>query len=196
MNVLTYARVSTEDQRLDPQQIELRDYCARSGFVIEQEFSDTISGGTSSRPGLDALVDRCSLGGIDAVVTVKLDRLGRSVLNVVSLVQRLKDMGVALICTSQGIDTRDENPCGKLIMGVLASCAEFEKSIIQERTRAGLRAAKARGKTLGRPSAKLIPEWQATVAQWRDEGGKGVRELAKRLGGVSTSTASRLAKSK
>jgi DNA invertase Pin-like site-specific DNA recombinase len=190
MNIVTYLRVSTEDQRLEPQRLELAEFCGRMNWTIEAEYSDVISGAKAERSGLDALLERCALGGVDAVVVVKLDRLGRSLLNVIGLVQKLKDMGTSVVCTSQGIDTRDDNPCGKMMMAVLAACSEFERNLIVERTKAGLRAARARGKVLGRPSEKLVADWPAVVAAWHAEtGGRGLRRLALRLGGVSTATA-------
>lgn len=197
MNIATYLRVSTDDQTLEPQRIELGEYCARQGWSVVGEWSDVISGGRASRPGLDALVEKCALGGIEAVVVVKLDRLGRSVLNVVGLVGRLQKMGVAVVCSSQGIDTRDSNPCGKMILSVMAAFAEFEKDIIRERTVDGLKAARARGSVLGRRSPTLCAESERKdrVRQWA-EGGRagGVRGLGKLLGGCSSETAARMAK--
>lgn len=184
MNILTYLRVSTGDQTLEPQRIELDSYVSRLGdgpHVVE-EFSDVISGAKAKRPGLDALIARCAEGGVYLVLVVKLDRLGRSVVNVVSLVQRLTDMGVPIVCTSQGIDTRKSNPCGALILSIMAAFAEFEKDIIRERTRAGLVAARARGKVLGRPSPTMVAsdKREAIIKEWRANGG-GYRELAAQL---------------
>lgn len=194
MNVALYARVSTQDQTVDPQLLELREYAARNGMTITREYTDIISGAKATRPGLDALLAVADTGLFSIVLAVKMDRLGRSVLNVVNLVQRLKKMGVSIICTSQGIDNRDENPCGTMVMNIMASFAEFERAIIAERTKAGLRNARANGKILGHVSTKLIPEPMRSqvIAQWRTTG-DGYRVLAKNLGGVSPMTARRLA---
>lgn len=198
MNVALYLRVSTDEQTLDPQHFELQAHCTRNGWQVVGEWTDVISGAKADRPGLAALMDACAVGGIDAVVVVKLDRLGRSVLNVVGLVQRLKEMDVAVICTSQGIDTRDSNPCGKMILSVMAAFAEFERDIIRERTKAGLASARAQGRVGGQASpvlAALGPERTALiVAEWRAQGGRGLRRLARMLGGVAVNTAARLAK--
>lgn len=198
MNTLLYARVSTDDQTLEPQWIELREFAARQKWTVVGEFADVLSGGKAVRPGLDGLLARCAAGGVGAVVCVKIDRLGRSVLNVVALIERLEKLKVAVVCPGQGIDTRAESPCGRMQYQILAAVAEFERSIIRERTRAGLRAAKARGALVGRVSA-VAPAGEdarrAVVQVWRAEmGGKSVRDLARRLGGVSTATAAKWAR--
>lgn len=195
MKVVLYTRVSTDEQTVEPQLLDLRAHCQRSKWEVVHEFTDIISGAKAARPGLDELVRRCEAGGIEAVVCVKLDRLGRSVLNVVTLVQKLKAMGTSVICTSQGIDNRDENPCGKMVMGIMAAFAEFERDIIRDRTKAGLRNARAKGKVLGKVSVKLVDRAQVPViiGDWRNAGKPGgFRGLATRLGGCSPTTARRL----
>ena len=195
MKIVTYSRVSTADQTNEAQGMELRAYCEKNGLECVGVFEDVMSGGKAERPGLDKMLNSVVGLGAEAVVCVKLDRLGRSLLNVAQLIARLESHDVALICTSQGIDTRKDNPCGRLQMNVLAAVAEFERSLIRERTRAGLAVARANGKILGRPSVKLVADPGAVVETWRREtGGVGVRDLATRLGGVSTSTAARLAR--
>ncbi len=197
MNIATYLRVSTEDQTIEPQRLELAGWIDRNVFTAVGEWSDVLSGARAERPGLDALIQKCRAGGIDAVAVVKLDRLGRSVINVVTLIAELERLGVAVICTSQGIDTRSANPCGKMQYQIIAAVAEFEREIIRERTKAGLRAARARGSVLGRVSVKLVARDQVPgiCKQWDSEDRPGgVRGLAVRLGGCSGSTAARLAK--
>ncbi len=102
---------------------------------------------------------------------------------------------VALIIPGQGIDTSDANPCAQMLRGMLAVVAQFERSLIQERTKAGLAVARAKGKVLGRPSPTMVPvaEREAIVRSWRADGG-GYTDLAARLGGVSTATAWKLDK--
>ena len=188
--VAIYTRVSTEHQTVEPQLLELRQYAGAHNFAIAREYTDIISGAKDKRPGLDQLRLDAEAGVFSLVLVVKLDRLGRSVLNVINLVQQLKAAGVSILCTSQGIDNRDDNPCGKMVMGIMASFAEFEKDIIRERTIAGLAVARAKGKRLGKPSRKLVaPErHHAIISEWRASGA-GYRELAQRLGGVSPMTA-------
>ena len=197
MKTATYLRVSTDDgkQTLDPQRIELGAFAAARGWDKPKEFSDVISGAKSQRAGLDALMAAVRRKEISVVLVVKLDRLARSLAHFAQLVAEFDKYGCALVATSQGIDTSKDNPAGRLQMHVLAAVAEFERSLIRERTKAGLVAARARGSILGRPSAKLPANWQAIVTTWRQEtAGIGIRELARRLKGVSLSTAWRLSK--
>lgn len=199
MNIVTYTRVSTDEQNLDAQKIELDEYITRNKMRVVGGFSDVISGAKAARPGLDALVAAIRNQGdgenrIEAVLVVKLDRLGRSLINVCRLIEELDDLGVAIICTSQGIDTRKDSPCGRMIYQVLAVVSEFERNLIRERTKAGLVLARQRGKVLGKPSAKLPApdEQKKIVTQWIKDGGEDFAKLAKMLGGVATSTAWRI----
>lgn len=198
LNVATYLRVSTEEQTVEPQRLELADYCTRQGWTVVGEWSDIMSGAKAARPGLDALLARVEGGGgVEAIVTVRLDRIGRSVLNVAALCERLDAAGVGLICTAQGIDTRKSNPAGSLLRNLMAAFAEFERATIRERTKEGLVAARARGKVLGRRSKKLVPEdgQKAAVAQWETTlRHGGLRALAWSLGGVSPMTAQKIAR--
>ena len=195
MNVALYYRVSTDDQSVAPQQQELRTYAQGRGWTVEAEFTDVISGSKSSRVSLDSMLSRLRLGDFDAVLVVKLDRLARSLSHFAQLVAEFDKHEVALVCPGQGIDTSKSNPAGRLQMHVLAAVAEFERSLIVERTKAGLAAARARGVKLGKPSKRIVSDHDQIVKAWLDEGGKQLRDLATRLGGVSVSTAFRLAQS-
>ncbi len=178
MRVATYSRVSLDRQSLDTQLLELREYCGRRGWASVAEYCDQISGAKFTRQGLDRLLAEVPRGRLDVVVCFKLDRLGRSLAHMAQLIAELTAHGVALICTSQGIDTSDQNPAGKLQLGVLMAGVEFERSIIQERVKAGLRAARARGVRLGRPCRNAVH--QAAVGRLVAEG-KGVRAVARLL---------------
>ncbi len=197
MNIISYLRVSTEDQNVSPQRIEIAGYLERfpGGPHTVVEFVDVISGSKSKRPGLTGLEARCAQGGVDLVMVVKLDRLGRSLIDVVALIKRLERLGVPIICTSQGIDTRASNPCGKFTIAVMAACAELERDMLIERTKAGLVAARARGAVLGRPGVALVKDPGAVIGRW-DTGGRlgGLRGLGLALGGCSPMTARKLLK--
>lgn len=175
-----YVRVSTnkETQRTDSQLHEVKQYCEGRGWKDIQIYSDRVSGGKSSRPQLDHMVQDMRDGKIGRVVCFKLDRMGRSLTHLCLLVDEMSRLNIPLICTSQGIDTSGNNPAAKLQLDVLKAVCEFEKNIIIDRVNAGLRAAKARGVQLGRP---------ATLYRRRDEvlslngKGLGVREIARQL---------------
>src|ERR1035441_1581143 len=150
MNTAVYIRVSTADQTTASQEHELRAYCERRGWRELQFYSDQICGANFVRPGLDALMAAARVGKIERVVVFKLDRLGRSLPHLALLLEELQQQGVALIATSQGIDTSISNPVGRLQLNVLMAVAEFEREIIRERVNAALAAAPARGVKLGR----------------------------------------------
>ena len=190
MKTATYLRVSTSEQTNDPQRRELADYCARRGWEGVAEYSDTISGAKFTRSGLDRLMADVRRGRVKRVVVAKLDRLGRSLPHLAQLVGELDSHRTALIATSQGIDTSHDNPAGRLQMHVLMAVAEFERSLIRERTKAGLDAARARGAKLGRRSIALDAAKRAALAAWKASP-TTVRDLAAQLG-VSVGTAQKL----
>lgn len=195
MKVHLYLRVSTESQSIEPQRLELQNYCALKGWTIEREWSDVISGSKLSRTGLDALLAEMRAGRVQAIMAVKIDRIARSLSNFATIIAELEKRNVALIIPGQNIDTSDTSPTGKLMRGLLGIFAEFERELIIQRTKAGLAVAKAKGVKLGHPSTRLPANWPAIVSAWRTEtGGTHIRDLATRLGGVSVSTAFRLSK--
>lgn len=193
-----YLRVSTQDQSVEAQRLELREFCERRGWdlVRAKEYADQASGAKITRTGLDALMSDVRKRRLDVVLCVKLDRLGRSLPHLAQLVGELDAAGVALVCTSQSIDTSDANPAGRLQMHVLMAVAEFERSLIRERTKAGLVVARANGKRLGRPRFVMTPARQGKLAAWRaldPDRRCTLMELAEHLG-CSIGTAHALAK--
>ena len=131
---------------------ELREYAARQDWQVFGEYVDQgISGAKATRPALKRLMSEARLKRFDAVVVWKIDRFGRSVAQLVENVQALDSHGVRFIAVTQGIDTDQRNPCGRLLLHILASLAEFERETILERVHAGISAAKAAGKHCGRP---------------------------------------------
>ena len=169
-----YARVSTKDQKLDLQIDALK------SAGCEKIFSDVISGASKERPNLNALLEHCRSG--DTIVIYKLDRLGRSLIHLVNLVNKLLEEGIHLQSLTDNIDTSTSQ--GKLMFNVFASLAEFERDLIRERTQAGLKAARARGRFGGRPKG-LSKEAESTsyvAAALYREGKLSVRQIANRLG--------------
>jgi DNA invertase Pin-like site-specific DNA recombinase len=137
-----YARVSTADQHLDTQ-LELL-----NKTPCDEIFQDKVSGTTTSRPALDEMLARLRSG--DTVVVARLNRLGRSRDHLIALIHDFAKKGIEFKALDLGIDSK--TPTGKLIISIMASLAEFDRESILERTRAGQRAAKAKGIHIGRPS--------------------------------------------
>lgn len=147
-----YARVSTQDQNCEMQVRELREYAARRGWDVVAEYVDTgWSGAKASRPELDRLMKDARQRRFDAVLVWKLDRWGRSLVNSLQSVQELASKGVRFIAVTQNIDTDQSNPMSRFMLHIFGAFAEFEREIIRERTLAGIRQARAKGKAIGRP---------------------------------------------
>lgn len=184
--VALYARVSTREQRVDPQLDALRAYATARGLEIAGEFVDHgVSGARDRRPALDEMMREARRRRFDAVAATKLDRIARSTRHLTGLAAELEAVGVDLIVTDQAIDT--STPSGRLLFNVLGAIAEFERDLVRERTCAGLRAARKRGKRLGRPVAQV--DRLELLRALRE--GVSTSELARRLG-VARSTARKL----
>jgi putative DNA-invertase from lambdoid prophage Rac len=152
MIIAIYARVSTSDQSCEMQLHELREYVAKRGWEVFQEYVDTgFSGAAASRPRLDQLLRDARLRKFEAVLVWKLDRWGRSVAHCVRSIQELVSLGIRFLSPTESIDTGADSPMSKFLMHLFAAFAEMERGIIRERVQAGVRAAKARGTRLGRP---------------------------------------------
>jgi DNA invertase Pin-like site-specific DNA recombinase len=121
--------VSTEGQSVEPQRVELLEYVGRFGWENVVEYSDIVSGSTFARAGLDRLLADVRRGRIGRVVIVKLDRIARSLRNMVQILAELDAHGVGLVVPSQGISSGDDTPAGRLQMAVLSAVSEFERSL-------------------------------------------------------------------
>jgi DNA invertase Pin-like site-specific DNA recombinase len=168
-DILGYARVSTTDQDIDGQRHRLRD--ARAIRI----FDDVISGRTFERPGLTALLDYARKG--DVLCVVRLDRLGRSLRELLETVEMLKQQGIALMSLEERIDTT--SAAGELVFHVFGAIAHFERRLIAERTRDGLQAAAAKGRRPGRPQ---IEEETISSALALIEAGLPPARAARQLG--------------
>jgi DNA invertase Pin-like site-specific DNA recombinase len=180
-----YVRVSTGSQTTENQLRELRQVADRHGWTVAAEFSDNgISGskGRDQRPGLDAVMQAVARREVDVVMAWSVDRLGRSLQNLVELLAEIHGKHVDLYLHQQGIDT--STPAGKALFQMMGVFAEFERAMIRERVNSGLARAKAQGKQLGRPrkdDAKRL----AAIRKLREQG-VGINKIARQLGiGVS-----------
>lgn len=160
-----YARVSRVDQELDRQLLELGKY------DCDRIFTDKISGSKFTRDGLDEMLSLLTRG--DTVVVTQLDRLGRSLRELLTMLEQWEQQGINFVAISQGLDTRTST--GKLIFSVLGAVAEFERNLIIERTNQGLAVARSKGVKLGRKS-KLNPTQLQTAIELR-RSGKTVKEI-------------------
>ena len=150
--LIGYARVSTHEQNLEPQTDALK----QAG--CQQIFKDTISGAKKERPGLHDALEYAREG--DTLLVWRLDRLGRSLKDLIEIVSGLEKQGVGFRSLQESIDTTTSG--GRLIFHVFGALAEFERNLIRERTFAGLAAARARGRTGGRP--RKLNEKQVELA--------------------------------
>ena len=166
-----YARVSTAGQD------EALQLDALQGAGVDRVFVDRASGTLTERPGLTSALE-CARPG-DSLVVWRLDRLGRSLRHLIDVVQGLQQREVAFVSLTEQIDT--STPGGRLIFHVFASLAEFERELTRERTMAGLAAARARGRTGGRPTV-WTPEKLRTARAMRDSGEYDVAGIARVLG--------------
>jgi DNA invertase Pin-like site-specific DNA recombinase len=166
-----YARVSTDEQNLDLQKQALR---AAGCRLIFQDKG--LSGSDRSRPGLHDALSKLKKG--DVLVVWRLDRLGRSLAHLIELIDTIGKQGAGFASLTESIDTTTAG--GRLVFHMMGALAEFERGLIAERTRAGMRAAKRRGKHVGRPF-KLDGNQLAQAREWIASGEKGRGEVAQFL---------------
>jgi DNA invertase Pin-like site-specific DNA recombinase len=183
-----YLRVSTQDQHTSNQEVELRQAAERAGWTVAKVYRDHgISGakGRDKRPAFDGLCRDATRREFDVVMAWSVDRLGRSLQDLVTFLSELHALRIDLFLHQQGLDTT--TPAGKALFQMMGVFAEFERSMIQERVRAGLKRARAEGKRLGRPPlAAALRERIAAALRAKDRK-EGVRKIAARFG-VNPST--------
>src|SRR4051812_27804636 len=176
-----YVRVSTDGQTVENQTRELRQIAERRGWEVVEIYNDAgVSGskGRDKRPGLDQMLKDASRRKFDVVMCWAIDRLGRSLIDLLSTIQHLEAVGVDLYLDQQSIDTT--TPMGKLVFQITGAFAEFERSIIRQRIKAGLKRVVAEGRRLGRPKVDAALERKAQ------------KELRKGVGILSQSRTARI----
>ena len=173
-----YVRVSTSGQSTRAQELELREYARRRGWFVHRVYADRgFSGVKESRPALDELLADCRRRRLDIVLVWKFDRFARSLKQLVAALEEFRQLKVNFTSATEGIDTTLAS--GELVFGIVASMAQFERSLIGERVKAGLARARKEGVRLGRPAIKrLTPEEIRSVRRDRASGGFSLRGLA------------------
>ena len=184
-----YVRVSTDKQTVENQLRELRQIVERRGWEVVEEYHDAgISGskGRKDRPGLDKMLQDAQRRRFDVVMAWAIDRLGRSLIDLLGTIQTLEHSGVDLYLDQQSIDTT--TPAGRLMFQITGAFAEFERSMIRQRVNAGLKRAVDAGKQLGRPRIDQALE-KRIQSQLR--AGKGMLAIAREVG-VGSGTVQRI----
>jgi DNA invertase Pin-like site-specific DNA recombinase len=174
--IAVYTRVSTVSQSTEQQLFTLREVANRNGAIVS-EFTDTISGSTDSRPGLDACLLAARQKKFDVLYCYSIDRLGRSTKNLISVVEMLQELKVDLFFYREGIDTT--TPTGKCVFTILGSVAELERNLIRERVVSGLDKARRNGVRLGRPT--VMNDSMVTAVRLLRDKGMTVRNIAAQL---------------
>jgi len=186
-----YTRVSTFDQHPEVQEQELLQYVERRNWSLHKIYSDKgVSGISERRPALDALMDDCRRRRVDIVVVWKFDRFARSLKQLLNALELFRRLGIAFVSCAEALDTA--SPQGEMLFQIIGAIAQWERSLIAERVKAGLQHARSQGKKLGRPSLRELDRRGITqLRRERKETGMPFRALAKKYG-VSVFTAHRL----
>ena len=190
--VAIYCRVSTLDQTVDNQLIELRDHCSKMGWEIAKEYADEGLSGTLSRdkrPALNALIKDAYRKRFDLVVCWDISRLGRSMKELVLFLSDMKDRDIGICSVRQGFST--DTAMGEMMFQFVGILSSWEREMIRERTLAGLDRAKKEGKTLGRKSV-ITNEISSKIISLRSIG-RSIRDIASEVG-VSRGTVSNVLK--
>ena len=189
MRAAIYARVSTSNrgQDVSMQTGELRQFAAARGWTVAGEYVDTgISGTKDRRPELDRMLAEARRRRFDCVLVYRYDRFARSLRHLVNALEEFRALGIDFVSLHEGVDT--STPNGRLVFGIFASIAEFERELIRDRVKSGLRNARAKGKSLGRPRVVVdVPQ----IARLRNAGASWATIC--RETGLSKGTAQRAA---
>lgn len=187
--IAIYARVSTNEQTVQNQLMQLRDWAAARDYKIVQEFIDEgISGAKDRRPALLKMLEACHRGEVDIVAASALDRLGRSLKHLVMMLEELEAMNIGVYLGRECIDTT--TPMGKLMIHMAAAFAEFERSLIAERSKLGQERARRNGKHIGRPK---VPQYVERKIEKLIMSGCG-QDRAARICNVGKSVVGRIAR--
>ena len=190
-----YTRVSTDEQNTEAQERALREYVQRRGWKVQKIYRDRgQSGASSKRPALNEMLRDCRRGSVDVVVVWKFDRFARSLNALISGLELCRSLGIDFVSVTEAVDT--SLPAGELVFQMIGAVAQFERSLIAERVKAGLANARVNGKVLGRPPLRKLTQKEiAELKRLRRRENTPFRELAQKFG-VSVWTAHRLCTSR
>ena len=175
-----YCRVSTNDQRCDRQESDLKSYADRAGFDVVQIYRETGSGAKLDRVERKNVINLARARGIDIVLVSELTRWGRSTIDLIDSLHQLQSYGVSLIAQN-GFQFDLSTPHGKMIASIMATLAEFERDLLKERVKSGIANARARGKVFGRPRGGKIADSCDRINELRAQN-MSVRSIAKDVG--------------
>jgi DNA invertase Pin-like site-specific DNA recombinase len=177
MRTALYVRVSTTDQSVEMQEVDLKAFCMQRGFMVYRVYSDHgISGTKERRPALDELMADARKRKFDAVLVWRFDRFARSTKHLIAALEELRHLGIEFISYQENIDT--SSALGRAMFTIVAAIAELERNIIVERIKGGLRRAKAMGKKIGRPGLRMDTE---RIVSLKTQG-LSIRAIAKQVG--------------
>jgi DNA invertase Pin-like site-specific DNA recombinase len=174
--VIIYARVSTREQKVDMQIIDLRQYAEARKLKVVREYIDYASGAKTERENYKKLFDDARKRKTDVVLVWKFDRFARSTRELINALEEFNNLGVDFISYKENIDT--STPAGKILFTMISAFAEFERAIIRERVIAGMEKAKAKGARIGRPK---IPPFTIEKVLEMKERGSSYKEIIKKL---------------
>lgn len=176
MKIAIYTRVSTNEQNVENQIIELEKYCKNRMFEVYKIYTDKgISGSKESRPEFDQMLKDANKRKFDCLLVWKLDRLSRSLKHLLTTLDHLSNLNISFVCYNDNIDTT--TPTGRLMFQMVGAFAEFERSLIKERVHLGLKRAKQQGRVLGRPKLEVN---KYNVLNLKNQG-KSMRQISKEL---------------
>lgn len=185
--VCIYARVSTAGQDPFNQVERLKAVCVARGYTVFNTYVDVASGAMARRPKLDAMLKMAQLKMFDRVMCTKLDRMARSTINLLEVMQKLDNYHVAVEFLDQPIDT--VTPAGRMVLTVLGAMAEFERELISDRTKDGLRHAASQGRYGGRPKRELTPyQREKAIRILAENPDISISALCGQFDGISRST--------
>jgi DNA invertase Pin-like site-specific DNA recombinase len=175
-----YVRVSTTTQETERQEVELREYAEKRGWSVKVYRDKGHSGAKSDRPALNNLVHDIRCRKVDVLVVWALDRLARSLKQLLGIAEECKSLGVDLIALKQNVDTT--LPAGSLTFQVLGAVAEFERELLRERVRSGMLQARRSGKHVGRPALRKFRAADIDRMRHLRAMGTSIRKLASEFG--------------